>query len=104
DLLLGPRERPKWFDVASGAVLAGADAVLAAGGPRELEQATVDLVGAQIRVAFREDSSGSWIDWWFEDLVGVLAGRVEQEPAGGGRGWHAPWWLLHGMASIGSPG
>jgi len=73
DLLLAPRERPEWFDVASGAVLAGADAVLAAGGPRELEQATVDLVGAQLRVVVRDDGLGLWFDWWFEELVGVLA-------------------------------
>src|SRR5262249_43645575 len=104
DLLLAPRERPDWFDVASGAVLAGADAVLAAGGPRGLEQATVDLVGAQLRVVVRGDGLGLWFDWWFEELVGVLAGRVEEESAGSGRGWQAPWWLLHGLTSIGSPG
>src|SRR4051794_22560874 len=38
--LAGPRQRPEWFDSSITGVLDRADAVLAARGPRELEEAT----------------------------------------------------------------
>src|SRR5262249_27747085 len=96
-----------WFDPANAAVLAGAGAVLAATGPRELEQATVDLLGPQIRRAVREERQGLWFGWWFEELVQVLAGRVAAELPGpgrpAGRVWPAGWRRLNGMPGMGPP-
>lgn len=41
---------------------------------------------------------------WFEELVDAAAARVRGEISRGLGGWEAPWRLLHGLASIGSPG
>src|ERR1039458_2721579 len=40
-------DRPAWFDVSIKIVLDQASVVLTARGPRELEQATVELLGAE---------------------------------------------------------
>jgi hypothetical protein len=102
--LVAPPQPPAWFAAASTAVLDGAGVVLAAGGPGELEQATAELLGRQLRRVLREERQGLWFEWWFEELTGVLADRVRGELAGVGRGWQAPWRLLHGLTSVGSPG
>jgi hypothetical protein len=80
-----------------------ADAVIAATGPRELEQAVAELAGAEVYWALNEAKRGLWFEWWFEELVQAAAGRVKAEMAGDGGGWQAPWRLLHGLAAIGSP-
>ncbi|WP_261576118.1 hypothetical protein [Frankia gtarii] len=51
-------EQPDWFAPATEAVLQEADVLLAAAGPRELEEATVRLLGRQLRRAVRESSGG----------------------------------------------
>jgi hypothetical protein len=101
--LAGPRQRPAWFDVANEAVLAGVDVVMSATGPRQLEQATVELLGPQLRRAVREVGVGLWFEWWFQELTGVLADQVRVGLAGSGRAWQGPWLLLHGLTSVGSP-
>jgi hypothetical protein len=78
------------------------DAVIAATGPRELEQAVAELAGAEVYWALNEAKRGLWFEWWFEELVQAAAGRVKAETAGDG-GWQVPWRLLHGLAAIGSP-
>ena len=79
------------------------DAVIAATGPRELEQAVTELTGAEVYWALNEAKRGLWFEWWFEELVRAAADRVKAEAAGEGGGWQAPWRLLHGLAAIGSP-
>ncbi|MDT3443548.1 hypothetical protein [Pseudofrankia sp. BMG5.37] len=103
DLFVGSRERPAWFDPTIAAVLDGSGAVLAADGPRVLEEATVELVGGQIRHAVRDVRRGLWVDWWFAQLTEATAARIHDELDRGGTGWEGPWRLLHGLAAIGSP-
>jgi hypothetical protein len=79
------------------------DAVIAATGLRELEQAVAELAGAEVYWALTEAKRGLWFEWWFEELVQAVADRVKAEAAGDGDGWQAPWRLLHGLAAIGSP-
>src|SRR5258707_11241792 len=79
------------------------DAVIAATGPRELEQAVAELTGAEVYWALNEAKMGLWFEWWFEELVRAAADRVKAEAAGDGSGWQAPWRLLHRLAAIGSP-
>ena len=103
DQLAGPRERPAWFGPSVGRVLREQDAVIAATGPRELEQAVAELTGAEVYWALNEAKRGLWFEWWFEELIRAAASRVKAEAAGEGGGWQAPWRLLHGLAAIGSP-
>lgn len=103
DQLAGPRERPAWFGPSIGRMLRPQDAVMAATGPRELEQAAAELAGAEVYWALNEARSGLWFEWWFEELVRAAADRVKVGAAGEGGGWQVPWRLLHGLAAIGSP-
>jgi hypothetical protein len=103
DQLAGPRERPAWFSPSIGRMLRQQDAVMAATGPRELEQAVAELTGAEVYWALNEARSGLWFEWWFEDLVRAAADHVKAEAAGESGGWQSPWRLLHGLAAIGSP-
>ena len=82
DQLAGPRERPAWFGPSVGRMLRQQDAVIAATGPRELEQAVAELAGAEVYWALNEAKRGLWFEWWFEELVQAAAGRVKAETAG----------------------
>jgi hypothetical protein len=99
--LLGPRERPGWFDSSIAGVLDRADVVLATRGPRELEEATAGLLGAELHRAMHEEQ-GLWLDWWFERLIELAVARIRVE-AGRDGACQAPWWLLHGLTSLGPP-
>ncbi|MGH3767921.1 MAG: hypothetical protein ACRDS0_20225 [Pseudonocardiaceae bacterium] len=101
--LLGPRQRPEWFDPSIKTVLDGADVVMAARGPRELEQLTAELVGAELHRAVHGEGKGLWFDWWFEELAAAAAARIREEVGSRDGGWVPPWRLLHGLTSIGSP-
>jgi hypothetical protein len=98
--LAGPRERPDWFDSSITGVLDRAGVVLATQGPRELEEATAELLGAELHRIIHEERQGLWLDWWFEQLVEAAAARIRVEIGRDGA-WQAPWWLLHGLTSIG---
>ena len=87
---LEARARPAWFDPAIRTVLDGAAALGSASGPRELEQMTAELLGAELHRAVHEGHDGLWFSWWFEELVSAAAGE------------HAVL-LLRGLASIGAP-
>jgi hypothetical protein len=100
--LAGPRELPGWFDNSITGVLDRAGVVLAAEGPRELEEATARLLGAELHRLIHEEQQGLWLDWWFEQLVEAAVARTRAEAARDGV-WQAPWWLLHGLTSIGPP-
>jgi hypothetical protein len=100
--LLGQRTRPVWFDPALKSVLDGAAALDGAGRPRELEQLTVELLGAEMYAAHQESRGGLWFSWWFEELVAAAAARVVEEAAAGvGR---SAFLLLNGLAAVGTPG
>jgi hypothetical protein len=101
--LLGPRQRPAWFDSSIKAVLDRADVVMVARGPRELEQATAELLGAELYRIVREERDGMWFSWWFEELTEAATARIGEEAGSRGGAWRAPWRLLHGLTSIGSP-
>jgi hypothetical protein len=90
DQLAGPRERPAWSGPSIGRMLRQQDAVIAATGPRELEQAVTELTGAEVHRALNEAKSGLWFEWWFEELGRAAADRVKAEAAGEGGGWQAP--------------
>ncbi len=92
------REPPSWFAASIGAVLDNTDTLLSATGPRELEQATCELLGEQLYRAVHEERSGLRFNWWFEELVAAAAARVGDTDDLGGE-----WPLLHGLAAIGSP-
>lgn len=99
--LLGQRTRPVWFDPAIKTVLDGAGALDGASGPRELEQLTVELLGAEMYAALQESHGGLWFAWWFEELVAAAAARVvEEADAGVGR---SAFLLLNGLAAVGTP-
>jgi hypothetical protein len=100
--LAGPRELPGWFRNSITGVLDRAEVVLAGRGPRELEEATAGLLGAELHRIIHEERQGLWLDWWFEQLVEAAVARTRSEAARDGA-WQAPWWLLHGLTSIGPP-
>jgi hypothetical protein len=101
--LLGPPQRPAWFDSSSKAVLDRAGVVMAARGPRELEKATAELLGTELHRVLREEREGMWFSWWFEELTEAATARIREEVSSQGNRWEPPWRLLHGLASIGSP-
>ena len=72
--------------------------LLRAGGPRALEQATAELIGAELR---NPEVQGLRFDLWAHDLIESARNRVLSWDNGT---WQGPWWLLHGLASIGSYG
>jgi hypothetical protein len=86
------RQRPVWFDSSIETVLDSADVLGAAVTPRELEQATAELLGAELHRAMYEVGSGLWFDWWFEELVAATATRI-REAEDSGNAWVA-WWRL----------
>jgi hypothetical protein len=98
---LGPPQRPAWFDSSNKAVLDRAGVIMAARGPRELEQATAELLGAELHRVLSEEREGMWFSWWFEELTEAATARIREEGRDGA--WEPPWRLLHGLASIGSP-
>lgn len=103
DELFGTPERPVWFDPSIARILGQGESVLAATGPRELEQVAAELTGAEVYLALREARGGLWFDWWFRELARAAGDRVKAEAVGESNAWQAPWRLLHGLAAIGSP-
>jgi hypothetical protein len=92
------RQQPSWFATSIKAVLDGTDSLVGATGPRELEQATCELIGAQLYRAVYEERSGLSFDWWFKELTVAAAATIREADDLGGE-----WRLLHGLAAVGSP-
>lgn len=97
----GSKDRPGWFDDAIRRVLDGAAALVDTPGPRELEQLTTELVGAELYRAIHDTRNGLRFDWWFAELAEATRNRLDQ--AAGGDEWRPPFWLLHGLAAIAPP-
>src|SRR6266566_3529053 len=82
-------------------VLTASAMLLRASGPRALEQATAELIGAELR---NPEVQGLRFDLWAHDLIESARNRVLSDVAWNNGTWQGPWWLLHGLASIGSYG
>ena len=96
-------DRPAWFDVSIKIVLDQASVVMTAQGPRQLEQATAELLGAELHRALRDERRGLWFDWFFEELAEAAADRILDEAARQDDNWQAKQRFLYGLTSIGSP-
>lgn len=96
--MLGPRERPSWFDGSIRAVLDGSQDLISVDGPRELEQHTSELIGAELHRAVHEEHEGLWFGWWLAELIDAAETRVEQHADDGP--WEGPFRLLHGLAAM----
>jgi hypothetical protein len=100
--LADSRERPAWFDSSIKNVLSRAGSVMAARGPRELEEATATLLGAELHRVIGAEDHGMWFDWWFGELAEAAAAQARDGARAGGA-WQEPWRMLHGLVSIGPP-
>jgi hypothetical protein len=101
DDVLTRHMRPDRFGPSHRRVLTASAALLQAGGPRALEQATAELIGAELR---NPEVQGLRFDLWAHDLIESARNRVLSDVAWNNGTWPGPWWLLHGLASIGSYG
>lgn len=91
------RRTAEWFATATANVLAQMDVLLTATSPREVEQATAELIGAELyRVRRTEDRYLFFTDW-LEEVADAAAARMRD--AGG----EAPLRLLYGMTLFGPP-
>ena len=93
--------RPDRFGPSHRRVLTASAVLLRAGGPRALEQATAELIGAELR---NPEVQGLRFDLWAHDLIDSARNRVLSDAAWNNGTWQEPWWLMHGLASIGSYG
>jgi hypothetical protein len=94
---------PEWWPPAHQRVITASHALLKAQNPRALEQATAELIGAELHDAVREKRPGWRFEVWATQLIGRAADRVVDAARRGGE-WQGPWRLLHGLAAIGSHG
>jgi hypothetical protein len=85
--------RADWFDESIENVLDQVDVLLAAQRPRDLDQATAELVGAELHRVIHREHDHLWFNDWFSELIGAATGQSE-----------ARLRLLYGLAAIGSPG
>lgn len=104
DAFFGSPDRPEWFAPSQERVLAASRGLLAARGPRALEQATAELIGAELHRAVRAERSGLRFDLWATELTGRAVDRMVAAAGRGSGAWQGPWRLLRGLASIGSYG
>jgi hypothetical protein len=97
-------EHTQWWKPSHDRLIAASGALLAAPGPRALEQATAELMGAELYDAVLEERTGLRFDVWAMELAERAAQRIVETAREGGDAWRGPWWLLHGLAAIGSYG
>jgi hypothetical protein len=81
-----------WWPLRIDDVLAGAAGLLNTRRPRELEQATAELIGGALHRALSEESMGFALHAWLDALVGRAVERASP----------ADRYLLHGIAAIAS--
>lgn len=94
----------RWHGPAARAVLDQGDAIVAARGPRQLEQAVCEVLGARMHQVLRDEHFGLVFDQWVQAVAVAAADRVvEASEQPGTGGWKAPWRLLHGLLSIAPP-
>ena len=100
----GPGDRPQWFEGSITNVLDRADDLMAASGPRELDDAAARLLGGELHHRLNAETAGFWFDRWFADLAEAAAIRTRETVADPDRPtYHAYLRLLHAMTGLGSP-
>jgi hypothetical protein len=101
DDVLTRHVRPDQFGSSHRRALTASAALPGADGPRALEQATAELIGTELR---NPEVQGLRFDLWAGGLIESARNRVLSDVAWSNDTWQGPWWLLHGLASIGSYG
>lgn len=89
------------FERVTERLLEESSGLLTATGPRQLEQATAELLAVELA---SPEMQGRRTDLLCRDLVEVGLDRVLSDIACSNDTWRGSWWLLHGLASIGSLG
>ncbi|RSN38194.1 hypothetical protein DL990_04140 [Amycolatopsis sp. WAC 01416] len=90
-----PAALPRWMDESIETVLDEAGGLLKAQNPRELEEATASLLGAELDRALRGENHGLDFDLFFEAVVLAAANAEPRQEL---------WLLLQGMSAISPPG
>jgi len=93
-----PISFPSWFDEAIENIIDGIDGTLACETARDLEQATGELLGAELKRVLDEENDGLDFDLFFAALVGEVSVLARTEPS------EALWRFLHGLLAISAPG
>ena len=96
--------RPRWWEPSFERLIAASNGLLAAQSPRVLEQATAELIGAELHRAVLAERTGLHLDAWATELIGRSVDWMTDAAGQGDDAWRGPWWLLHGLAAIGSYG
>lgn len=92
--------RSGWYDSSSKTVLDQADVLMTAQGPRELEQATAELLGAEMYRLEHSEHWGGRPELWITEFVEATKARIQEEAGRSTTAWEAPLRLLHGLTSV----
>jgi hypothetical protein len=98
-----PAQTRRWWPASIEAILADAGQLAGAQGPRELEQATAELLGARLHHALETETAGFAMPDWLATLIEAAgnAGRERRDARDGdSRVPDGPWYLLHGITAI----
>lgn len=87
-----------WFPKRNAAILDAAGSLTTATGPRDLEQATAELVGGELHQAIHGETGGLILDLWLRSLI--IDARIRLVEGGPDEGIR---YLLHGVTAIGPP-
>lgn len=91
----------EWFNGATQRVLTGARVLLDATVPRQVEEATTTLLGAEMHR--RLEAGGSlWFDRWFVHVTDSAATVVRANMLHDGGDWQSSYRLLHGLGAVGA--
>ncbi len=96
--------RPRWWAPSFERLIAASGGLLVAQGPRALEQVTAELIGAELYRAVHDEKTGLRFDAWAMELISRAIERMVDAAGRGDNTWRGPWWLLQGLAAIGSYG
>lgn len=90
---------PSWFDESIRQVLGHRRSLIFAKRPRELEQATCELLGEQLHSAVQARDFHLHFDRWFGELAAAVLSSTKV-PASQDDSDQSGWWLLHGLLAI----
>jgi hypothetical protein len=94
---------PKWFKGATNSVLDGCEALATAQGPREIEEITATLLGAELDRVLQSVTTGLFFDRWFVNVVEAVAARTKMANSAQNDHDEGPWRLLRGLSSLATP-
>jgi hypothetical protein len=69
-------DRPPWWEPSFERLIAASAGLLTAQGPQALEQATAELVGAELHRAVHEEAGEFRLDMWAMELIGYAIERM----------------------------